>query len=203
MIRRFLLLAGLILGGAISALAADDCLTCHDKETPAAVAQWRGSAHSGSVGCADCHGKNHEAIVSGKAPVEAKVCGRCHEQAYHQHVASRHGMGLHSGWGCTRAMAKRDPRECRFCHEEGSTVPKSKVHCARFLMHVITSYSIHYTKLYDAALRRTVVPPAQRGEEPDLPDHGGLFPEHVHILWHVQGEALPRSPGRRDPGRDR
>jgi len=134
MIRRFSLLVGLVLGGATLALAADDCLTCHDKETPAAVAQWRGSAHSGSVGCADCHGKNHEAIVSGNAPVEAKVCGRCHEQAYHQHVASRHGMGLHSGWGCTRAMEKRDPRECRFCHEEGSTVPKSTVHCARFLM---------------------------------------------------------------------
>ncbi len=133
MSRLLLIVLSLVLTGATAA-GADDCLSCHEKETPAAVAQWRGSAHAGTVGCAGCHGSDHEAIIAGNARVDIKVCGRCHEKAFHEHVASRHGMGLHSGWGCTRAMAKRDPRECRFCHEEGSTVPKSKVHCARFLM---------------------------------------------------------------------
>lgn len=123
----------LVLAGAGNLMAAEDCLPCHERETPGAVVQWRGSAHAGSVGCADCHGSNHEEIVAGKATVDIKVCGRCHEAAFQQHVSSRHGMGLHSGWGCTRAMEKRDPRECRFCHEEGSTRPKSTVHCARFL----------------------------------------------------------------------
>ncbi len=134
MSRILILLGGLVLGGVTQTLAADTCLGCHEKETPAAVAQWRGSAHAASVGCADCHGSNHDKIVAGTSRVEAKVCGRCHDKAYHEHVTSRHGMGLHSGWGCTRAMEKRDPRECRFCHEEGSTLPKSTVHCARFLM---------------------------------------------------------------------
>ncbi|MDH3998579.1 MAG: hypothetical protein OET90_07045, partial [Desulfuromonadales bacterium] len=50
------------------------------------------------------------------------------------HSTSKHGLGLHSGWGCTRNLPGRDrPRECRFCHEEGSTQPKSVVQCARFL----------------------------------------------------------------------
>lgn len=113
--------------------AAEDCLPCHEQATPAAVAQWRGSAHADKVGCADCHGSDHEAMLAGRAVVGTKVCGGCHEQAFHQHVNSRHGMGLHSGWGCTRTLARRDPSECRFCHEEGSSRPKSTVHCARFL----------------------------------------------------------------------
>jgi hypothetical protein len=62
-----------------------------------------------------------------------KVCGRCHSKALLEHQASRHGMGLHSGWGCTRGLSNRDPKECRFCHEAGSEIPKSQVQCARFL----------------------------------------------------------------------
>ncbi len=112
---------------------AEECLECHKKETPAAVAQWQASSHAAKVACSACHGTDHEAILKGEAPADAKVCGRCHEKAYHEHVASKHGMGLHSGWGCTRNLASRDPRECRFCHEEGSTVPKTSVQCARFL----------------------------------------------------------------------
>jgi hypothetical protein len=116
-----------------TALAADPCLDCHLQKTPGAVRQWQASAHAGKVGCADCHGADHQRIVAGEAVVDTRVCGRCHEEALHQHVASRHGMGLHSGWGCTRKLLGRDPKECRFCHEEGSTRPLSTVHCARFL----------------------------------------------------------------------
>jgi hypothetical protein len=118
---------------AATALAADSCLECHREKTPGAVRQWEQSAHAGKVGCADCHGSDHGRIEEGSAVVDTRVCGRCHEEALHQHVASRHGMGLHSGWGCTRNLDGRDPKECRFCHEEGSTRPLSTVHCARFL----------------------------------------------------------------------
>lgn len=114
-------------------VAADDCVDCHSRETPAAVAQWRASAHVDKVGCADCHGEDHDRTLRGEALVDAAVCGRCHEQAYGEHVSSKHGMGLHSGWGCTRNLKDRDLRECRFCHEEGSTRPKTTVQCARFL----------------------------------------------------------------------
>lgn len=119
---------------AATVVRADDCVGCHQTKTPAAVQQWRESAHAlARVGCRDCHGADHGLIEKGEARVGAKVCGRCHAKAYGEHVASRHGMGLHSGWGCTRNLEKRDPRECSFCHEEGSTAPRSDIHCARFL----------------------------------------------------------------------
>ena len=124
----------LCLGLLISStVMADECVECHKKETPAAVDQWQLSAHASVVGCSACHGSDHEAILKGDAPVDANVCGRCHEVAYQEHVSSKHGLGLHSGWGCTRNLKNRDPRECRFCHEEGSTQPKTTVQCARFL----------------------------------------------------------------------
>ncbi len=113
---------------------ADDCVHCHQVTTAAAVQQWRGSAHArANVGCRDCHGTDHERMKKGEARVNAKVCGRCHAKALAQHIASRHGSGLHSGWGCTRGMEKRTPRECTFCHEEGSALPRSDIQCARFL----------------------------------------------------------------------
>lgn len=129
-------IALLLLTGLCHANAADmsDCLGCHREKTPAAVRQWQESAHAkAKVGCAACHGSDHERIVKGEAPVTSKVCGRCHPKAMLEHSASRHGMALHSGWGCTRNLINRDSRECVFCHEEGSSIPKSGVQCARFI----------------------------------------------------------------------
>jgi len=114
-------------------VAADDCLDCHRTATPAAVRQWQGSAHAEKVGCADCHGRDHEAMLAGEAKVTASVCGRCHTEALAEHQSSRHGKGLQSGWGCTRNLSKRPPAECRGCHQEGSSIPTTPVACARFL----------------------------------------------------------------------
>jgi hypothetical protein len=114
--------------------AADDCLTCHRLKTPAAVRQWEHSAHArAGIGCAKCHGSDHGRIDKKEAVVTQKVCGGCHARALAEHTASRHGMGLHSGWGCTRNLSGRPQGECRFCHEEGSALPRSDVECARFL----------------------------------------------------------------------
>lgn len=114
--------------------AAEECIPCHREKTPAAVHQWEASAHArAKIGCEKCHGSDHDKIVKGEARVDMKVCGPCHQKALKEHKASRHGMGLHSGWGCTRNLPNRDPAECRFCHEEGSTAPLSGVQCARFL----------------------------------------------------------------------
>jgi hypothetical protein len=127
----FLLLS---LSMLVPVARGDECLTCHRLKTPAAVRQWEASAHArAGVGCAGCHGADHGRIERGEARVDLKVCGRCHGKALAEHQASRHGMGLHSGWGCTRNLPKRDRQECRFCHEEGSEMPKSEVQCARFL----------------------------------------------------------------------
>ena len=116
-----------------SPASASECMPCHEKETPAAVSQWRSSRHAENVFCETCHGTDHTAIIEGRSPVDAKVCGQCHEKAYQEHVSSKHGLGLHSGWGCTRNLNNRNPRECLFCHEEGSTLTISKIQCARFL----------------------------------------------------------------------
>ncbi len=124
----------LLLLVATTASAADDCIPCHREKTPAAVRQWEASAHArAGVGCAACHGSDHDRIVKGEVSVDAKTCGRCHQKAYDRHLASRHGMGLHSGWGCTRNLPERDPAECRFCHEKGSAKALTGVQCARFL----------------------------------------------------------------------
>jgi len=85
---RLLCLIGLALS-ITSTVLAEDCVECHKKETPAAVTQWQESAHAAKLDCASCHGTDHEAIVNGEAAVDAKVCGRCHEKAFHEHVASK------------------------------------------------------------------------------------------------------------------
>jgi hypothetical protein len=124
----------LILIALAGPLAAEDCLPCHRQKTPAAVRLWEQSAHAkAKVGCAKCHGSDHARIDKGEVRVDIKACGQCHVNALQQHQASRHGMGLQSGWGCLRNQVNRDPKECRFCHEVGAEQPKSVVQCARFL----------------------------------------------------------------------
>lgn len=116
------------------AACADECIDCHLKETPGAVLQWQQSAHPAArVGCSACHGSDHEKIVQGMVPVVAEVCARCHQDAYREHSESKHGMSLHTGWGCTRHLPQRDRKECLFCHEEESTIPFTGVMCSRFL----------------------------------------------------------------------
>ncbi len=109
----------------------ENCLTCHQKDS--ANRQLLVSGHAGKLGCADCHGADHEAINNGDSYVSAEVCGRCHEKQLAEHRSSRHGKGLHAGWGCTRNQPSRDKQECRFCHQQGDTRPISTVQCARFI----------------------------------------------------------------------
>jgi hypothetical protein len=72
-------------------------------------------------------------MKAGAAPVTVAACADCHARATAEHRASRHGLGLHSGWGCTRNARRGDRSECRFCHKQGSARPLSTVQCARFL----------------------------------------------------------------------
>lgn len=115
-------------------LQAEECLPCHREKTPAAVRQWEKSAHGkAGIGCEKCHGTDHEKMVKGEARVDMKACAPCHKKAFDSHRQSRHGMGLHSGWGCTRNLSGRNQRECAFCHDPNSAEPLSAVQCARFL----------------------------------------------------------------------
>lgn len=110
------------------------CIGCHREKTPAAVSQWEESVHGKQgIGCEACHGSDHEAIVRGERTVTQTACAPCHRKEYEEHRKSRHGMGLHTGWGCTRNLPDRRETECRFCHERGSEAPLSTASCPRFL----------------------------------------------------------------------
>lgn len=110
-----------------------DCLACHQQKTPGVMRAFENSAHAGKVACRACHGDDHDAMRAGTAPVTVEACAACHPKAAAEHRASRHGLGLHSGWGCTRNLPAKDRGDCSFCHESGSDRPLSSVHCARYL----------------------------------------------------------------------
>jgi hypothetical protein len=114
------------------------CEPCHAKETPGIVRAWRESAHGhAKIACAECHGgdaaRSHPP-GGGRAAVDAASCRRCHAKATEQHLASKHGLGLRAGTGCTRNGKEALTREgCTACHEPGSTAVRELVQCARFL----------------------------------------------------------------------
>jgi len=186
--------------------SAEDCVGCHEKETPGAVAQWRASAHvSVEGGCSACHGEDHEKMKTGKAVVDAARCGRCHEKAFHDHAVSRHGIGLHTGWGCTRNQPDRDQSQCSFCHQEGSTIPKTRVECSRFLKqsqemgelgcnrcHQVESNcaTCHGNHLTDLAVARDPSVCARCHMGPDHPQWE-VWETSMHgTLWISEGEAV-------------
>lgn len=118
---------------------AESCQPCHAKETPGITRVWAESAHGrAKVGCAECHGadgpRNHPASGA-RAAVEAAACRRCHPKAAAQHAASKHGIGVRAGKGCTRGAAPtaQSSAECLSCHEPGSSQPREQAECARFL----------------------------------------------------------------------
>ncbi len=112
------------------------CAGCHRGRSPALVAAWEGSRHAAAgVGCEACHGDDHAALVGGKAPVTAEVCGGCHGEALAAHRRSRHGLALHAGTACSRNRRRHETPagRCLRCHEAGSTAVRVKMECARFL----------------------------------------------------------------------
>ncbi|MDP6039955.1 MAG: multiheme c-type cytochrome, partial [Candidatus Latescibacteria bacterium] len=53
--------------------------------------QWAESVHFRvNVGCADCHGNDHEAAFSAKGKVSAGTCGKCHEREVTDFAESGH-----------------------------------------------------------------------------------------------------------------
>ena len=79
---------------------AQECIDCHEAETPAMVMDWRNSAHAESdVSCADCHvvdadspmGTMHqETELKVSVLVSAAVCGNCHEDQVEEFNKSGH-----------------------------------------------------------------------------------------------------------------
>jgi len=126
---RQLLLASLL--AAAFPLPAQDCIECHDKETPGIVADWRASKHAReNITCEQCHGEEHKGKddVAKVGTITAKVCAQCHEKQWQQFSGSKHALS----WAAMQAMptTHMKPMElidgmkgCGACHKLGLKEP--------------------------------------------------------------------------------
>ncbi len=85
------------------AAGADQCVDCHKKVTPQAVADWQLSKHAGSgVGCEVCHGSGHTtaADVAKVTLPTPKTCATCHDTQVNQFSKGKHA----AAWTVMNAM---------------------------------------------------------------------------------------------------
>lgn len=106
------------------------CVKCHEEETPGIVSDWRLSTHSqNDVGCSNCHGSNvHCGMCHGegydvKMPTP-ETCAECHEGQVQQFRKGKHSKA----WAAMKAMpsAHAQPvaltegmKGCGGCHKIG------------------------------------------------------------------------------------
>lgn len=97
-------------------LPADECVTCHHRQSPTVVEQWARSSHAanGTV-CVDCHqvdaafpGAKEHYGTHITAVITPGVCGKCHPVEVRQFGQSRHAI---PAWA---AMVGYDALEPRF-----------------------------------------------------------------------------------------
>jgi len=99
-LKRVAFIVALVTMFSIPAFAAGKktCLSCHEKENPGIVAQWRDSKHSKvEVSCIDCHEaeksdpdafKHHGKTIA--IIVSPKDCSKCHEKEFNEQKGSHH-----------------------------------------------------------------------------------------------------------------
>lgn len=110
----------------------ENCLSCHEKQSPMVVEQWRESKHGqNEVGCMDCHDPEiTKTIISDRCAekvavvVSPNVCANCHEDVVEQQAGTKHATTLHffvnvlnDPW--TVKGANSDPERaigCYMCH---------------------------------------------------------------------------------------
>ncbi len=84
-------------------LLADSCVTCHQKETPGIVGDWKASKHfSEEVTCSTCHGDAHNSAENAslaKIPTP-ETCATCHEDQVAQYKKGKHSIA----WAAMKAM---------------------------------------------------------------------------------------------------
>jgi hypothetical protein len=111
----------------VSAVFADDCVSCHKEVTPNIVSDWELSTHSkNEVECISCHGDGHttaEDIADVEIPT-AETCNTCHEDQVAQFKKGKHALA----WAAMKAMptAHWQPmalmegmKGCGGCHKIG------------------------------------------------------------------------------------
>jgi hydroxylamine dehydrogenase len=111
------------------ARAEDSCISCHEKETPQLVAQYRASK-MGKVGidCTVCHGKRHYqgiADVRNAGIPSPEICATCHKKQVEQFKLSKHALA----WEVIKSVpsphiqdnkeVQEILKECSGCHKIG------------------------------------------------------------------------------------
>src|SRR5579859_706974 len=120
----FLLISLLTIHAANS---GDKCVSCHTKQTPNIVADWKQSHHSeAGVSCDTCHGDAHNSagdVAKAKIPTP-DTCAQCHEEQVAQFKKGKHSMA----WAAMEAMPTihyqpmaetEGMKGCGSCHKIG------------------------------------------------------------------------------------
>jgi len=84
-------------------LDSNSCIECHTRLTPGIVVDWQLSKHSNNdVGCATCHGSEHNAMtdVSNARPALPNTCAQCHQTQVEQFARGKHSLA----WAAMKAM---------------------------------------------------------------------------------------------------
>lgn len=83
---------------AAGAPRQESCEECHARIQPGLVADHEASPHRRvPLGCASCHGTDHDRMFREKGAVAPGVCGECHPKALEGFARSRHGGRLRGG----------------------------------------------------------------------------------------------------------
>lgn len=110
-----------------ASVGAEDCVTCHEKETPGAVTDWKLSQHfEEEVMCSDCHGDGHSSAtdVEKVLTVTPATCAQCHRKPFNQYKRGKHALA----WAALKSMPTTHfkPMElidgqkgCGGCHKIG------------------------------------------------------------------------------------
>ena len=107
------------------------CEGCHRTLDPGIDVAWRNSVHyAANVGCADCHGENHEAVFAAKGKVSAGKCGECHAQIVEDFAGSAHARAEVAALSDARFIAQSSEMQeegCMMCHSTGTRFPDGSV----------------------------------------------------------------------------
>lgn len=118
-------LACFLLAPAVA--QAKECVSCHSKETPKVVTDWKASKHSSvGVGCDVCHGEDHgsaEDVDMVRLPTP-ETCSKCHSKRVEQFKKGKHAFA----WAAMKAMPtthwlpmalREGMKGCGGCHKIG------------------------------------------------------------------------------------
>ena len=100
------------------------CEGCHQKLDSGMYLQWAESVHARvNVGCAACHGEDHEKVFAEKGKVSAGICGRCHEKEVAEFARSGHATTEADAVANARFLAQSPAMQregCLGCHSIGT-----------------------------------------------------------------------------------